>query len=354
MIDPDHAKIDRGRQGADPEHTLTVAGSYVRALLEWAERCGLDSARLLHDAGLDSEIVNRPGARVPFGAWSLLFQLGEQYSGDSDFGLHVGEHIKPGHYNILGYLTMSCDSLAEAIERLLRFEALVGTVARSRLVAGEDHTVRLQWRCPIQPWPPRHVTETTLAAWVSYGRWITGNPKGPQAVHFQHPAPPRTREHRRLFDCPVRFSQPVTELILSRDQLALPLSQSDPGLRELMDREARRAMDSEGSSPFIQEVRHAIAARLGTGSPDLSAIAAHFGLSPRSLQRRLADAGTGFNQIVDRTRHELAHEYLRNTDLTLGDIAFVLGFSEQSAFTRAFRRWTGQSPGHYRGEQLRR
>ena len=344
--DPHH--IDRTRQDDGPGHTLTVAASYVRALLDWAGQCGVPADELLNAAGLEADAVNRPGARFSFGVWAELFRQGERLSGDADFGLHVGEHIKPAHFNILGYLTMSCRNLAEAIEGLLEFEPLVGTVARSQVTHDEQGLIHLQWQCPIQPYPPRHIGETTLASWVSYARWISGREESPVAVHFQHPAPPRTREHRRLFNCPIHFAQAHTELLIDPAQLALPLKRPDPGLRARMDRKARQELERDGDNTFLRDVRRAIAARLGTGTPELEAIAAHFELSPRTLQRRLTAAGTRFNTVVDETRHELAHEYLRYSDLSLGDIAFMLGFSEQSAFTRAFHRWTGMSPGHYR------
>lgn len=330
---------------------MTVAASYVRALLDWGEQCGVAPAGLLAAAGLPADAVNRPGARFSFGVWAELFRQGEVLSGDSDFGLHVGEHIKPAHYNILGYLTMSCRNLAEAIEGLLQFEPLVGTVARSQVTSDAGGCIHLQWQCPFQPFPPRHIGETTLASWVSYARWITGRNESPIAVHFQHPEPARTREHRRLFNCPVHFGQPHTELVIDPAQLSLPLKRSDPGLRARMDRKARLELERDGESAFTREVRRAIVARLGTGTPELEAIAGYFGLSPRSLQRRLTAAGTRFNTLVDQARHELAHEYLHHSELSLGDIAFMLGFSEQSAFTRAFRRWTGESPGRYR-EQI--
>ena len=348
MPQSDEQRIDRTRQDPGPGQTLTVAASYVRALLDWAEQSGVAPAELLCAAGLDADAVNRPGARFSFGVWAELFRQGEILCGDEDFGLHVGEHIKPAHYNILGYLTMSCRNLAEAIEGLLQFEPLVGTVARSQVASDEQGRVRLQWQCPIQPYPPRPIGETTLASWVSYARWITGRNESPVAVHFQHPEPPRTREHRRLFNCPVHFGQAHTELVIDPAQLTLPLKRPDPGLRARMDRKARQELERDGDSAFMRDVRRAIAARLGTGTPELDAIAAHFELSPRSLQRRLSAAGTRFNAVVDETRYELAHEYLRYSELSLGDIAFMLGFSEQSAFTRAFQRWTGISPGHYR------
>jgi AraC-like DNA-binding protein len=195
----------------------------------------------------------------------------------------------------------------------------------------------------------RHTSEETLAAWVTFGHWISGLDLAPTLVRFQHPQPADISEHLRIFRCPLLFEQADNALVYPKRLLSAPLGQADAQMRLMLDAYADRQLAElkQGDSLLIR-ARELLAAQLVAGPVNLSTLAAALALSPRTLQRRLAEAGLSFSQLLDETRQPLVLHYLGDPTLELADIAFLLGFSEAGSLARAFRRWTGQSPGDYR------
>jgi len=205
-----------------------------------------------------------------------------------------------------------------------------------------------RWQ-PLLAQQQRQLSEETLAGWVSFGRWISGLDIAPTEVRFQHSAPADTSEHARIFRCPVQFDQPDNALVFPRRLLAAPLSQADAQVRGMLDAYADRLLaELNQGHGVLDRARLELARQLPEQGPDLEAIAAALALTPRTLQRRLREGGLSFSQLVDETRQQLALHYLRDPALELAEIAFLVGFSEAGSLARAFRRWTGTSPGEYR------
>lgn len=336
----------------EPAHALenggTVSTAYVCSLFDYLADRGLSPSALFgREAAAAVERQDAFGS-IPVLEWVRLFRIAEQATGDARIALHVGEAIKPRHFGILGYITMSCSDLREAIDRMLRYEALVGELSQSSLtVAGEDAC--LCWHSPLKPTPPRVLAETSMAGWVTYGRWLLGDDYAITRVCFQHPPPPDTTEHRRIFGCPVRFGAEHTALVFPRAYLDWPLTQRDPAMRALLDAQAEaRLAELRRLSPLHRRTREQVRQALMQGPPELDAVARGLGLSPRTLERRLQREGLSFRGVVDETRFSYARELLANPRARLSEIALLLGYSEQSAFSRAFRRWAGVSPARYR------
>ena len=184
---------------------------------------------------------------------------------------------------------------------------------------------------------------------MTFGHWISGLTVPPTEVRFQYPAPADTSEYQRIFRCPVLFDQADNALVFPKRLLATPLGQADAQLRQLLDAHADRLLGElrQGHS-VLDRARHELALQLPEQGADLELLAQTLQLSPRTLQRRLREAGLSFSQLLDETREQLVLHYLRDPALELAEIAFLVGFSEAGSLARAFRRWTGQSPGAYR------
>jgi AraC-like DNA-binding protein len=318
----------------------TTAVSYLQALFDYLRLKGVDAAALQKDGALD--LADRD-ARVTELEAAQLFNRASALVGDPDLGLHVAEHIRPGHYGVLGYVAMACGTLGEALQCQQRYQGLVLSIApmEMRTVGGK---VTLSWS-PDTDSRYRQLAEFNLAAMLTFVRWITGRTLVPLGVDFAYAAPERLDEHRRVFGCPIRFQQGCYRLIVPFAWQALPLIQPDPVMRQLMDRLARQQMLSlaQADDPLVR-ARGLIARSLSDGEVPLARVAEQLHVSPRTFQRKLQERGESFTQLVDGVRREMAERYLADPALDLTDIAFLLGYSEQSAFTRAYKRWTGGAP----------
>ncbi len=331
----------------------SVSVAYLQGLLDYLERHGVASAALFERAQLSPQLLAQRDQRIAASTYLELLGLGVRLSGDDCLGLHLGEAVRPGYYGVLGYLVMSCATLADALHRQARYAALVGNLGRVELTdepprEGREPQVAHSWQ-PLLAQQQRQLSEETLAAWVTFGRWISGLDIPPSEVRFQHPAPADTGEHRRIFRCPVLFGQADNALVFPKRLLSTPLGQADAQVRLMLDAYAERLLgEIQQGHSVLDRARLELARQLPEAGADLGLIAARLALSPRTLQRRLREAGLSFNRLVDETRQQLVLHYLRDPALELAEIAFLVGFSEPGSLARAFRRWTGQSPGEYR------
>lgn len=339
------------------DNAASLAGSvsvaYLQGLVERVEPFGVTPAELLGPVQLAPAILAQRDLRVAASAYLDLLGHAARLSGDPHLGLHLGEAVRPGHYGVLGFLLMSCATLADALHRQARYAALVGNLGQVELAdepcrEGMEPQVAHSWESRF-PQQRALLAEETLAGWVTFGRWITGLDIPPTEVRFQHPAPADTSEHQRIFRCPVLFGQADNALVFPRRLLATPLGQADAEVRRLFDDYAERLLGElrQGHS-VLDRTRELLAAQLSAEGPDLERLADALALSPRTLQRRLREAGLSFSRLVDETRQQLVLHHLRDPNLDLADIAFLVGFSEPGSLGRAFRRWTGQSLGEYR------
>lgn len=331
----------------------SVSVAYLQGLLDYLARQGLESAELLERVQLSPQILAQRDQRIAASTYLELLGHGVRLTGDEQLGLHLGEAVRPGYYGVLGYLIMSCATLADALHRQARYAALVGNLGQVDLAdepprAGLEPQVAHSWQ-PLLPQQKRQLSEETLAGWVTFGHWISGLDIPPTEVRFQHAAPADTAEYQRIFRCPVLFDQADNALIFPKRLLATPLGQADAQVRLMLDAYADRLLgEIQQGHSVLDRARLELSRQLPEAGADLQQIAARLALSPRTLQRRLREAGLSFNQLVDETRQQLVLHYLRDPALELAEIAFLVGFSEPGSLARAFRRWTGQSPGEYR------
>ncbi|HWU68199.1 MAG TPA: AraC family transcriptional regulator [Stenotrophobium sp.] len=320
-------------------HANSASLVYLRGLLDYVQARGLEPGQLLQGQPIDFDDRD---ARLPESACAALFDRAAELLGDDALGLHAGEQIRPGHYGALGYVAMNCATLGEALTGLRRYHALVLDIGpmQETLRGGE---LCLSWNPGAAQY--RHLAEYNLAGLVTFSRWISGRQSSPLRIDFNYPAPPGLDEQQRVFKCPLRYAQDCYRLVMPQDWLSQPLIQPDSTMRAMMELLAERQMQAlSRGNDAIAAARGLIAKRLGEGEVELGAIATALHLSARTLQRKLQDAGLSFTQLIDEVRRELAERYLADHTLDLVDIAFLLGYSEQSAFTRAYKRWTGHTP----------
>jgi AraC-like DNA-binding protein len=282
-------------------------------------------------------------ARIPLADWIVLLGLVAEVDPRPALGLHIGACVAPRHAGVMGYLAGSCDSLGEAYMRFDRFHRLVYDGNPAQMAIHGD-VVTASWGIE-HGLPGQLADETAIAAFTTIVRTLVNQPLAPTAVNFVNAAPADIAPYEAFFGCPVTFGGTLSSVTFPASYMLLPIVHSDPGLRTLLENQAEsllRALPSQQG--FQSALKEALVRSLHDGTPTLECVAARLAMSPRTLQRRLADLDLNFQHLLDRTRAELARGYLLEGNLTLSEIALLLGYSEQSAFNRAFKRWTGQTP----------
>lgn len=336
-----------------PNATLQTGGvpgafpiEAVEKLFSAAEKRGVARTALLAAAGL-AEL----GDEIGLAPLCALYEEAARLTGDGAFGLHVGEATSPLMYGTLGYIVANSARLGEALASLSEYQPLWTRAAGIELrPRGNAIALRYWHEGGIPPGNRRHENEQMLAALLSFVGGAAGAPIIPLRVRFEHRAPADLAEHRRIFASPLVFGAPVTEIVFAASVLELPLKQADPVLARLMRGQARSALAAQQRlEPFLDQLCRAVkAALLGGDPPDLPQLARAMGMGARTLQRRLAERGLTFRAVTEEARMDLAAELLAEPRLPLARIAFRLGFSQTSAFHRAFRRHAGTTPGAFR------
>ncbi|MBC7842813.1 MAG: AraC family transcriptional regulator [Gemmatimonadaceae bacterium] len=305
---------------------------------------------LLAAAGLTEEQVASPESSVSLDASLLVWSEASLRTGDSCFGLHAGEMADPLRFGTLGYVIMSSATVRDALAAAIRYERVMYTGFTSRLIVdGDSATVTHGATMPDVP-VERQPIEFALATILAVCRRTTGEAINARAVIFRHGPPKSTAEHERVFGVRPTFNGDVDALVLHARVLDRPVQgASAEVLRTLAPVVERLHERVLGDAPHTAAVRTAIVNTLHHEEATVATVAAALITSQRSLQRRLATEHTSFQQVLDTTRKELTLQYLDDPSLSLGEVAFLTGFRDGSAFHRAVRRWTSHTPGQLRG-----
>lgn len=328
-----------------PARRPYYSSTYVRMLFDYLAARGVDAPALL---GESRPPENDRGLTLYSGArWRRMLQRAAEALHDPLLGLRVGQQITPAHLGVLGYALHACANLGAALARWQQYESLVTYVARME-VHLQPASVTLEW-VDAPELQGALVDETALAALVQFVRNLTGRRETPELVCFVNAAPRDLQPYRDFFGCEVRFEQPLTRLRLPTSMLAHPLRQPDENLLRLLEQQADALLRELPSTDDLEQaVRQAVARLARSGEVSQEQIAAQMHMSTRTLHRRLESRGLNFRALRDDTRLHLAQDHLADPRLTLGEVAWLLGYSEHSAFTRAFRRWTGEAPQQWR------
>lgn len=296
---------------------------------------------LFRVTGLTAEICADADARIEADSLRAAWREAIRLTGDPLLPLHLATALPPGALGIVEYLVRCASTVGEALALGLRYLNILDAVAHAELVDGEREA-ELELLVLVDS-PIPH--ESCFAAVVGQGRVLAGEGFRPVAVDFTHHPAGGRDVYEAFFRAPVRFGAPATRLVLSRASLDVPLATADPNLLPILVRHAEELLARcQGPAPTMTEqARQVIARLLRRNQHDVEQVAAELGVTARSLQRRLKEEGTTFQAVRDELRCELAITYLRGGAST-AEVSFLLGFSEASAFFRAFKRWTGTTP----------
>ena len=308
---------------------------------------GGDADKVFHEAGLATGKARDPLRWIPIDQYRRLLQLATEETGDDRLGLHVGSGFDLKNYGILGYAALNCATLGDAMTNVARYYAVMRKGARFSLdVTNETASITFHTLAgpAAIPRPEAELAVTRVCAGI---RALVGGDWAPCETHFAHDGPAGKDEYESFFKSPVRFRMDANRLLLKRRDFKRRNEAADRRLYEILRLRMEDLLPHEESDDLVGKVREEVARLLSEGAP-LAEVAKRLGVGARTLQRRLRDRGLGFNGIVDDVRRERSFLYLQREDLTVSEIAFRLGYSEASAFDRAFRRWSGTSPLQFR------
>lgn len=317
-------------------------------LIAWVEAQGGDPGAIReHTAAAN---LADPDLRVPEAMMDGAWRLAASISGDAAVGIHVAEFLPRGALDLVEYAFRSSASVGSAIERLARYGRVISDRVAGRIESSDNGLVLVIGDAGATPLHAGRA-DYAIAIVLKLARECAGNGITPRLVCFAHDAPKNTTAHERFFRAPVRFASGTNSMTLSAEDASRPLLSADAALEKIVRRRLEKSLSSRDpgdAAPLGTRVRRAIVDGLGRMIVTPDSVAGLFGISRRTLSRRLALESTSFSEIFDDTRRGLAQAMVRDRSLSVADIAFFLQYSEPSAFHRSFRRWTGQTPGAFR------
>jgi AraC-like DNA-binding protein len=327
----------------------TIASHYARAALGGARRAGYDCSTLLQQLGITPELLAEPRARIAPEQFTRLLQMLWQALDDEYLGFADGPS-KRGTFAMMCHALIHCRTLEKALQRGLLFYSLFPQGPRWRL-SREGDMARLSLD-DSQLWDPDHfLSESLLVIWHRLGSWLIGQRIRLEQATFSYPIPAHASEYDLLFPCPLMFSAASSSLVFHSRYLNLPLLQDERTLKHFLERSPADLLSRPDEGHSLSSQIRRLLSRDRTPWPDLEAVAQHLHISPQTLRRHLREESTNFQALKDELRRDIAIFHLGRADLSLQEIAEQLGFSEPSAFHRAFKKWTGVTPGAYRAQE---
>lgn len=309
---------------------------------------GIDVPRLFRAAGLDMTLLDKADARFGAEKISALWELAVAWSGNPALGMDAQLASRHVNYDVVGHAMLSCPTLRAGLEQLAHYLALISDAATFELVPQrQDYWLVLGHVGNTQP-VPRQRQEYGLLTLLMLCRWLTRRDIRALGAEFIFPEPVQWQPYRMAFDCPLRFGQAATRILLPGNELDAPLPSHNAPLLALHEKVMEERLTSLGNAGTSYRVSEEIIRRLHKGEPRRDDIAGLLALTDRTLQRRLRAEDTSFQQLLDEARRELARKYLAEDRYSLGEVADLLGFADQSNFFRACKRWFGVPPGQYR------
>ena len=329
--------------------SLTVAAN---SLLDAIAAAGGDPDRIIASVGLTRPAFSNPEGFIPFVLYARILEEAARSTDDDCFGLHWGASCDPRCIGPLAYVVLNSPTIGTALDNTARYNRVHNEASLWFCTEeGSRCFIRQSLQRLGAEWPGRcrQSSEGILAGVLGILRMMAGSRWGPREVQFAHQPPRLASEHIRIFGAPVSFGHETNALIVDREFLDRQVPAADPFLYPTLKRYLDQVLEEmPREDDLMTATRKAVAESMRDGDCLLAVVAKRLAMSPRTLQRSLKDYGTDFKALVDDTRRRFSLNYLKDANHTLTEVAFLLGYSEVSAFNRAFKRWIGSTPMEHR------
>jgi len=326
---------------------LTHFAPATNMLWKYIESCGHDPAPLYRKAGINPALLKKSDARIDISHVDELWRLAAELLDDPCFGIKMTNNWHPSYVGALGYAWCASSTLRTAFNRVVRYVHVVSEDLNIKLAdTPAGLKVIADLGKSVFTLPQHH--DVVLSVLMHMCRYNYGNELMPTEVCLAHAKPPCAKTISDYFRIPVVYNAPVSSFTLAKSDVDKILTTGNKELALLHDEFLMKYLIEIKKGDIVQQIQSVIIENLPSGNVTDNLIARELNLSERSLQRKLKERGTSFRRVLDNVREMAAIQYIKNPVNSMSDIAFLLGFSEQSAFSRAFKKWTGTSPIKYR------
>jgi AraC-like DNA-binding protein len=326
----------------------TTLATSVQVTDKLMRRFGIDPGPVFRRHGIDPGLLSDPSARLPQDAIDAAVREVAAHVPDPAFGLLAAECWHPSNLGALGHAWLASSTLRRGLERLQRYWQLIGQRTAIHLRDEPGGLAVVLENPRSDPVVAAVTTDMDFSVLLDMCRVNAGRAFNPVEVRLIRPEPGDTTPFDAFYGCPVRFGSPERAVVMPRDAIEAPLPTSNRQLAGMLDRLLDESIAKLDRSDVVARCRAQMHRRLASGEVSATRVASDLAMSRRTLHRKLADAGTTWQELLDATRRDLAMRMIEDPRRSIGEITFELGFSQQSAFARAFRRWAGVSPTQYR------
>ena len=322
-------------------------------LLEAITAAGGNPDQILQSLGVDRAIFSKSEKFIPCSVFAGILNEAARATGDDCFGLHFGENFHPKNIGPLAYVALNSPTIGAGILNVERYLHVYDSSAKWFFTTAGNRGYIRYVLTGLGTEQLRQSNEHGMAIVINTLRMMAGSHWAPEEIQFAHEAPERTSEHHRIFRAPVLFSCETNAVVIELEFIERQVPAADQQLYQIMTQYLDRVLsEMPREDDFLSSIRKAVAETMRDGDPKLAKVAKKIALGPRTVQRRLKEHGLDFKQLVEDTRQRFAVSYLKDSKNSLSEVAFLLGYSEVSAFNRAFKRWTRSTPLDYQRKLL--
>ncbi|BFM18423.1 AraC family transcriptional regulator [Maricurvus nonylphenolicus] len=340
-------------------HNISIIGSWLTLFVNTLQSYGIDGPAFLAQRGIDYSAAADPTRRISLLTMTALWNEAAELVGDDEIGLKAGTFVTPTTFSSLGIALWSSCSLRDMVECWCRYLHVFSTAADMELEEHEDKLIavtRLRLDENGQSPSSIYALDATMSALHTMSKNHFQQPHAYKALELSRPTPKHPEHFEAFFGCPVTFNCKEIRLEYDRAAAERPIPGGNPILAKeteklVIDYLASVQLQPASTHSLLPQVRQALFELLPRGEANLDDVAAQLHISPRTLHRKLEEQDTNFRQLLEEVRKQLALDYIRQPHLSIGEISFLLGFASNSNFSRAFKRWTGQSPQEYRASR---
>jgi len=324
--------------------SFTSIATLTEVIARTLESYQIDSKEVFESVGLPPEPFKNPDERVSKDSMEEIWLEAERRTRNPCIGFEVGLNFHTSNLHAVGYAWLASATLREAMERLVRYQRLLSTAAEMDVYEDGDG-----FHLQIDPSPGIDFgDDAAFTGVVSMARDLSYAEFKPMNVQMMRPEPACAAKLAEYFGCPVEYNASIDQMTFSVESVDEQLTRHNPALAQASEEVAREYLANMDKKDVVARARVAIIDHLPDGEPSRREVASELAMSERTLARRLSDRDYTFSALVDEVRGQLAKEYLRQSRFSVTDVAFLLGFSDQSNFARAFKRWTEESPTDFR------